>query len=165
MSPIALFSLVLVVAALFSFVNHRFIGLPTIIGVTLIALAMSLMLIVAGAIGLPVRDEAASLLGHLNFGRVVLDGLCGSPHKPSRKMVCRCGLSRKSLFARWMTVTAPVSPGGKPRSTCRLRYHPATVSVKIRTTCPSNFPSNASGNRRGKGMVKTNCLRGTSGRT
>ena len=37
-------------------------------------------------------------------------------------------------MARWMTVTAPVSPAGRGRSTCRLRYHPATVSVKMRTT-------------------------------
>src|ERR1039457_1847087 len=49
-------------------------------------------------------------------------------YTPSRKMVCRCKLRRKSLLARWMTVTAPVSPGGKPRSTCRRLYHPATVS-------------------------------------
>jgi CPA1 family monovalent cation:H+ antiporter len=75
MSPFALFSLVIVVAALFSFVNHRFIGLPTIIGVTLIALAMSLVLIIAGAIGLPVREGVAVSLGRLDFGRVVLDGM------------------------------------------------------------------------------------------
>jgi CPA1 family monovalent cation:H+ antiporter len=75
MSPFALFSLVIVVAALFSFVNHRFIGLPTIIGVTLIALAMSLVLIIAGAIGLPVREGVAVALGRLDFGRVVLDGM------------------------------------------------------------------------------------------
>jgi CPA1 family monovalent cation:H+ antiporter len=74
-SPFALFSLVIVVAALFSFVNHRFIGLPTIIGVTLIALAMSLVLIIAGAIGLPVREAVAVSLGRLDFGRVVLDGM------------------------------------------------------------------------------------------
>jgi CPA1 family monovalent cation:H+ antiporter len=75
MSPFALFSLVIVVAALFSFVNYRFIGLPTIIGVTLIALAMSLVLIIAGAIGLPVREGVAVSLGHLDFGRFVLDGM------------------------------------------------------------------------------------------
>ena len=75
MSPFALFSLVIVVAALFSFVNHRLIGLPTIIGVTLIALAMSLVLIIAGAIGLPVREAVAVSLGRLDFGRVVLDGM------------------------------------------------------------------------------------------
>jgi NhaP-type Na+/H+ and K+/H+ antiporters len=75
MSPFALFSLVIVVAALFSFVNHRFIGLPTIIGVTLIALAMSLVLIIAGAVGLPVREGVAVSLERLNFGRVVLDGM------------------------------------------------------------------------------------------
>ncbi len=75
MSPFALFSLVIVVAALFSFVNHRFIGLPTIIGVTLIALAMSLVLIIAGAIGLPVREGVAVSLERLDFGHVVLDGM------------------------------------------------------------------------------------------
>ena len=75
MSPFALFSLVIVVAALFSFVNHRFIGLSTIIGVTLIALAMSLVLIIVGAIGLPVREGVALSLGRLDFGHVLLNGM------------------------------------------------------------------------------------------
>jgi CPA1 family monovalent cation:H+ antiporter len=71
----AVFSVVIVLAALFTFVNHRFIGLPTTIGVTLIALVMSLALIAAAALGLPIRAPVAALLARLDFGEVLLDGM------------------------------------------------------------------------------------------
>jgi CPA1 family monovalent cation:H+ antiporter len=71
----AVFSVVIVMAALFTFVNHRFIGLPTTIGVTLIALLMSLALIAAAGLGLPIRAPVAALLARLDFGEVLLDGM------------------------------------------------------------------------------------------
>jgi hypothetical protein len=37
------------------------------------------------------------------------------------------------------------------------------VSAKMRTTCPSSFPSKASGKRRGNATVSTNCRKGTAG--
>ncbi|HVZ72437.1 MAG TPA: sodium:proton antiporter [Polyangia bacterium] len=73
MSLFAVLSLVLALAALFSYVNHRFIGLPTTIGVTLIALLMSLALIGADAAGLPARAAAISVVGRLDFRAIVLD--------------------------------------------------------------------------------------------
>jgi len=75
MSLFALFALVLVVAALASFVNYRFVGLPTTVGVTLIALGMSLALIVAGSFAAPLQATAVQLLERLNFREVVLDGM------------------------------------------------------------------------------------------
>src|SRR2546423_8564192 len=75
MSLFAALSLVIVVAALFSFVNYRFIGLPTTVGVTLIALMISLGIILSGYAGLPVRSVAVTLLQRLDFKAVVLDGL------------------------------------------------------------------------------------------
>src|SRR2546430_3320030 len=73
MSVFALLSLLIVLGALFSFVNYRFIGLPTTIGVTLMALVMSLLLIAASELGVPVRGVAAALIQRLNFGEVVLN--------------------------------------------------------------------------------------------
>jgi Na+:H+ antiporter len=75
MSLFALFALVLVVAALASFVNYSFIGLPTTVGVTLIALVLSLAVVVAGSLAAPLRSTAEELLQRLNFGEVVLDGM------------------------------------------------------------------------------------------
>ena len=46
-----------------------------------------------------------------------------------------------------------------------VRRHVHTVSVKMRRTCPSSFPSKARGNLSGKGTVATNCRIGTSVRT
>jgi CPA1 family monovalent cation:H+ antiporter len=72
-SLFAVVSLVLVLAALFSYVNHRFIGLPTTVGVTLIALVMSLGLLAADAAGLPARAAALGVVGRLDFRAVVLE--------------------------------------------------------------------------------------------
>ena len=44
-------ALLMVVTALFSYANHRFLKLPTTIGVMLIALVVSLVLILMGAAG------------------------------------------------------------------------------------------------------------------
>lgn len=75
MSLFAGLSLVIVVSAIFSYVNHRFIGLSTTIGVTLIALVMSLGLVAAGALGAPIHGWAVALVARLHFGEVVLDGM------------------------------------------------------------------------------------------
>jgi monovalent cation:H+ antiporter, CPA1 family len=73
MSLFAVLSLVIALAAFFSYVNHRFIGLPTTIGVTLIALCISLGLIAADALGVPVHGVALRLIARLNFREIVLD--------------------------------------------------------------------------------------------
>ena len=68
-----LFSAVMVTAALFSWLNHRFIKLPTTIGVMLIALIMSLGLLAMDAVGIEVREPAVDFLERLQFREVVLD--------------------------------------------------------------------------------------------
>ncbi len=113
----------------------------------------------------PTRVSTSSCVGAGAGWNIWLLPSPSGEYTPSRKMVCRCRLSRRSLLARWMTVTAPVSPAGRPRSVWRRLYHLATLSVKMRTTWPSSFPSKASGKRSGKGIVTTNCRRGTSGKT
>ncbi|MEM7309927.1 MAG: sodium:proton antiporter [Planctomycetota bacterium] len=68
-----LFSAVLATAALFSWLNHRFIKLPTTIGVMLIALVMSLGLIALNLVGVEVREPAVELLEQLRFREALLD--------------------------------------------------------------------------------------------
>jgi CPA1 family monovalent cation:H+ antiporter len=70
-----LFSAVLAIAALFSWLNHRFIKLPTTIGVMLIALCMSLALFGLELLGVEVREPAARLLERLRFRETLLDGM------------------------------------------------------------------------------------------
>ena len=70
-----LFSGILVIAAVFSYLNHRFIKLPTTIGVMLIALAVSLGLILLDLAGAGVREPAVDLLERLRFRETLLDGM------------------------------------------------------------------------------------------
>jgi monovalent cation:H+ antiporter, CPA1 family len=74
-SPYAALSLVIALAAVFSYVNHRFVRLPTTIGVTLISLVMSVGLLAADALGLPVRGAVISIVGRLDFRAIVIEGM------------------------------------------------------------------------------------------
>jgi CPA1 family monovalent cation:H+ antiporter len=75
LSPFSAISLLIVLAAVFSFVNHRFIRLPTTIGVTLLVLVVSLGLMGATALGLPGRAFAVAVLEQLDFRQLVLNGM------------------------------------------------------------------------------------------
>jgi CPA1 family monovalent cation:H+ antiporter len=68
-------AVIVTVSALFAYINHRFIRLPTTIGVMLIALAISLVLIGLGALGLvEVQAQAERLLAAIDFDETVLRG-------------------------------------------------------------------------------------------
>jgi CPA1 family monovalent cation:H+ antiporter len=73
MSSLGALTLMLVTAAVLSFVNSRVLRLPSGIGVTLLVLAGSLALLAAGAVGLPVRVFAAEVMRRLDFQALVLD--------------------------------------------------------------------------------------------
>jgi monovalent cation:H+ antiporter, CPA1 family len=67
----------LVVTALLAYVNQRFVGLPTTIGVMVTALGLSLALVGLDAIGVAsaVRDYEESLLRSIDFTDVLLQGM------------------------------------------------------------------------------------------
>ncbi len=68
-------AILITLTALFSYVNYRFIGLPTTIGVMLIALLMSLALVVLDAFGVPLRGQADALLHSIDFDEALLQGM------------------------------------------------------------------------------------------
>ena len=68
-------AIIVTLTALFSYVNRRFVGLPTVIGVMLGALVGSLLVIVAGATAAPVREEMLVLLGSLDFDDLLMQGM------------------------------------------------------------------------------------------
>ena len=68
-------SLLIVISALLSWVNHRYVGLPTTIGVMVIALAISLGLQVASLLGFSVEAEVVSFLTAVDFSHALLDVL------------------------------------------------------------------------------------------
>jgi len=62
-------------AALFSYINHRFMKLPASIGLLLIALLMSLVIIGLGKLGLGIEDDVRQLLGHIDFNQTLMQGM------------------------------------------------------------------------------------------
>jgi len=77
MGPIEIAALLIVVTALFSYLNHRYLGLPTTIGVMLIALVFSLVLIALSQLGLRTEEMAERLLASIDFDETVLHGMLG----------------------------------------------------------------------------------------
>ena len=67
----ALFTL----TALFSYTNHRWIRLPTTVGVMLLALVFSLVLVLLERVGLPFRAPARAVVEQIDFDRTVLHGM------------------------------------------------------------------------------------------
>lgn len=64
-------------AALFSYVNHRFLKLPTTIGLMLIAMASSLLLVAVGELFPSVEAEARKHLEGVDFNKTLMQGMLG----------------------------------------------------------------------------------------
>ncbi len=75
MSIFNILAVLITLSALFSYVNHRFIRLPTTIGLMLIALVMSLAMIAAGGVVPELRPEVQKLLDSINFDETLLHGM------------------------------------------------------------------------------------------
>jgi CPA1 family monovalent cation:H+ antiporter len=75
MTAFQIASLLITLAALFAFVNHRFIRLPPTIGVMLLALCGSLGLIVAGRMFAGVHEGAVQLVHRIDFHQTVIHGM------------------------------------------------------------------------------------------
>ncbi len=67
----------LVVTALLSYLNHRFVKLPTTIGVMVIALGLSLLIVALDAAGLDfgLRAQEEAFLKTLDFSQVLMQGM------------------------------------------------------------------------------------------
>jgi len=75
LSLFSLFSILISLAAVASFVNYRYFKLPTTIGVMLVALVGSLTLIVAGPHASGFREQAGALVAQIDFDQLVLHGM------------------------------------------------------------------------------------------
>jgi CPA1 family monovalent cation:H+ antiporter len=75
MSLFAIFAVLITITALLAYVNERFLRLPPTIGVMAAALCCSLLLTLAGGLGLGVDRWAASVLLRLDFGDVLMNGM------------------------------------------------------------------------------------------
>jgi len=94
-------SVLIALAALFSFLNFKYLRLPTTIGIMLMALIVSLVLIVLGGSGLGIREIAAHIIAGVDFQHLVLHVMlafllfAGSLH-----------LDMSQLRAQWTPIAA-----------------------------------------------------------
>ena len=76
LSILEISAIFLSLTALLTYVNHRFIGLPTTIGVMVISILLSIGAIFLGSLGFDqLIDYEVSLLEQLDFTEVLLDGM------------------------------------------------------------------------------------------
>lgn len=76
MTILNLAALLVTLAAIFSFINYRFIRLPTTIGLMLIALVLSILLVVAGKLGLAdFHLHAQEILSQIDFNTTLMHGM------------------------------------------------------------------------------------------
>lgn len=69
-------AVLITLAAIFGFINTRFIKLPTTIGIMMIALAVSLLLIIAGKLGFAdLSGQASRLLKSIDFHETLMQGM------------------------------------------------------------------------------------------
>ena len=69
-------AVLITLAAVFGFINARFIKLPTTIGIMMIALVVSLLLIIAGKLGFAdLSGQASRLLKSIDFHETLMQGM------------------------------------------------------------------------------------------
>lgn len=67
----------LTLAAIFSYLNHRFLKLPTTIGLMLIAMSSSLALVAVGELFPGVEERARTYLEGIDFNKTLMQGMLG----------------------------------------------------------------------------------------
>jgi len=70
-------TILICLAALFSYVNHRLLKLPITIGLMAVALVFSLVLLALGKLGFGVEAEAQRFIGAIDFNEALMHGMLG----------------------------------------------------------------------------------------
>jgi len=69
-------ALLITLTALFSYLNRRFIKLPTTIGVMVLAMLLSLILMSLGELGYaPIEQRAEAIIASIDFNQVLIEGM------------------------------------------------------------------------------------------
>ena len=75
MGFLEIFAMLITVTAVFSYINHRWIGLPVTIGVMLMAMLMSLAILLIDLFGFHLEQQATELLHKIDFNQTLLHGM------------------------------------------------------------------------------------------
>ena len=77
MALIHTLTILICLAALFSYVNHRLLKLPMTIGLMAVALAFSLILLMLGKLGFGIEAEAQRFMMGIDFNEALMHGMLG----------------------------------------------------------------------------------------
>ncbi|MCB9990441.1 MAG: sodium:proton antiporter [Rhodospirillales bacterium] len=75
MSIITITSILVTCCAIFSYINYRYIKLPTTIGIMVMALITSTVIILLPAMGVDILPTARTLMEHIDFSETLLHGM------------------------------------------------------------------------------------------
>lgn len=75
MSLFNILAALVTLSAIFSYLNHRYLRLPSTVGLMLIALLMSFGLMALSGFGVPLEKDAAALLQSIDFDETLLHGM------------------------------------------------------------------------------------------
>ncbi|MBW2060415.1 MAG: sodium:proton antiporter [Deltaproteobacteria bacterium] len=75
MSLFTIVSILITLAALLSYINHRCLKMPTTIGLMFMTILLSLSLIIAGRFGLAIEDQARAFVQGIDFNKTLMGGL------------------------------------------------------------------------------------------
>ncbi len=70
-------TILICLAALFSYVNHRLLKLPMTIGLMAVSLAFSLILLVLGKLSFGIEADAQRFIGAIDFNEALMHGMLG----------------------------------------------------------------------------------------
>jgi len=70
-----LFSILIVISALFSYINFRYLKLPNAIGIMLVSLFFSFLVLIAGYFFPTIKTAAAAQLNNIDFSELLLEGM------------------------------------------------------------------------------------------
>ncbi len=75
MTALNIIAVFVTIAALLSYINYKYVKLPSTIGLMMIALAMSLLLIGLGKLGFGIQEHAEQFLSGIDFSSVLMQGM------------------------------------------------------------------------------------------
>ncbi len=75
MELLNIIALLITLAAVFNYLNYRFIGLPTTIGIMAIALVVSLVVLIADFFGADFADSARAFVTAIDFNTTLMQGM------------------------------------------------------------------------------------------
>ena len=101
MTPFEVFAAITTLAGIFSWINHRWLRLPTTIGLMVISMLFSVGLVLAGRFGMSFEGTMVEMLSAIDFDDALLKGMHkGTQHKGKVPPAVRRVVSQEARLAK-----------------------------------------------------------------